>query len=124
MKDVKITKAVINERQELSVNILVKPEDYDKTEYHLLCKGKTDGYTYDMDITWCTLWKEDVEIKQKRKDLSFQMWLYEDRMQLWTWAATKALYSKYNIKSRTELTASQLDQEIDYHVKAWLDATQ
>lgn len=43
MQDTKITKAVINERKELSINILVKEWDYTLQEHELLRIAKIEG---------------------------------------------------------------------------------
>jgi hypothetical protein len=40
MQEVKITKAVLNERRELSVNLLIKEGDYTEVEAELLRQAK------------------------------------------------------------------------------------
>lgn len=113
MQDIKVTKSVINERQELQVSLLIKKWDYSKQEYHLLCNSKIDGGTLDMTITWLVEWVKSEERKQKLKDLAFQMGLYVENVQEDIQKVTQDLYDKYKIKSRTELSDSDLDIEIE-----------
>ena len=113
MKDIKITKSVINERQELQVSLLIKKWDYSKQEYHLLCNSKIEWGTLDMEITWLVNWEKNEERKQKLKYLAFQMGLYAENVQENIEKVTQDLYERYKIKSRTELSDSDLDIEIE-----------
>lgn len=42
LKDVKITKAIVNERRELQVNMIVKNEDYNEVTAELLRVAKIE----------------------------------------------------------------------------------
>lgn len=42
LKDTKITKAIINERRELQINMMVKNEDYDDITAELLRNAKIE----------------------------------------------------------------------------------
>ncbi len=115
MQDVKVTKSVINERQELAVSLLVKKWDYTKGEYHLLCNAKIQGDLLDFKIIWFEKWNETEERKQKLKDLYFNMKLYSDHIQEKLEIVEQELYAKYKIQSRTELSDSELDQELEFY---------
>ena len=73
MNDAKITKAIINEREELVCNILVKPWDFTEEEITMLRAGKTDWYTYSFNIVWYQTGDEEKQLKEKRKELNFKM---------------------------------------------------
>lgn len=124
MQDVKITKAIINEREEMVVNMLIKKWDFEKKEWKLLSNCKINWDTIDLQVTWLTPWSEDEEIKQKRKDLYFEMKAYANYMQESIELIEQQLYEKYNIESRKELTASQIDEEITSYRNEYLQVTQ
>lgn len=118
MQDVKITKSVINERQELQVSLLIKKWDYTKEEYHLLCNAKIDWGTLDFDIVGLTVGNETEERKRKLVDLYFNMRQYADNRQETIETVEKELHARHNgIKSRKELSDSELDSEIEYYSK-------
>lgn len=42
LQDVKITKAIVNERRELQVHLIVKPDDYDEATAEVLRLAKVE----------------------------------------------------------------------------------
>ena len=115
MYDCKITKSVINERQELQVSLLIKKWDYRKEEYHLLCNSKIDGGTLDFEITGLVQGNESKERKSKLAELYLEMSQYANARQESIDVISEELYKKYNIESRKELSDSELDSELEFY---------
>ena len=116
MKDCKITKSVINERQELQVSLLIKKWDYSKEEYHLLCNSKIDGSTLDFEITGLVQGNETKERKSKLAELYLEMNQYANSRQESIDVITQELYQRHNnIESRKELSDSELDSELEFY---------
>ena len=116
MKDIKITKSVINERQELQVSLLIKKWDYSKEEYHLLCNSKIDGGTLDFEITGLVQGNETKERKSKLAELYLEMSQYANARQESIDVITQELYQRHkNIESRKELSDSELDSELEFY---------
>ena len=116
MKDIKITKSVINERQELQISLLIKKWDYSKEEYHLLCNSKIDGGTLDFEITGLVQGNETKERKSKLAELYLEMSQYANARQESIDVITQELYKRHkNIESRKELSDSELDSELEFY---------
>ena len=119
MQEVKITKAILNERRELSVNLLIKEWDYTDIEAELLRQAKINWDLLDLQFTW--LVKEDPN-KNRRWNiarLAVLMTDYCKKLNKSLDEETQILYKRNNVKSRTDLTDSQLDSEIDTYL-VWL----
>ena len=119
MQEVKITKAILNERRELSVNLLIKEWDYTDIEAELLRQAKINWDLLDLAFTW--LVKEDPN-KNRRWNiarLAVLMTDYCKKLNKSLDEETQILYKRNNVKSRTDLTDSQLDSEIDTYL-VWL----
>lgn len=113
MQDIKICKAIINERRELSVNLLIKEWDYTEIQAELLRQCKLSGDTIDITIAGLVKADNDDEIKKARQVLGLTMQDYCRTFHYQQKEITEALYKKYKIKSRTELTLAQVQYEID-----------
>lgn len=111
LRDTKITKAVINERKELSINILVKEGDYSVQEHELLRIAKIEGNSIDWILEGFEKSDNEAEIKSHRQQLAMIMNEYSTKFHRPD--AVDDLYKKYKIKSRMELTLDQLQQEIE-----------
>jgi len=123
MQEVKITKAILNERKELQVNLLVKEWDYKETEAQLLRQSKINWDLLDISFTWLKQWNQDQERKSKLNQLALTMTTYSDKFWVKLEDLVNGLYKKYNIKSRKELTDSALDSEIESYkssIMSWL----
>ena len=120
MQEVKITKAVLNERRELSVNLLIKEGDYTEVEAELLRQAKINWDLLDLVFTW--LVKEDPNKNRKAnlQKLASVMSVYCDKTN-WNIEIEKGiLYKRNNVKSRSDLTDSQLDSEIETYI-TWIN---
>lgn len=118
LKDTKITKAIINERKELAINILIKEWDYTPEEHELLRMAKIEGNSIDWTLEG--FWKadNDEELKKARQQLWLVMTDYAMKFHKKPDDVTQELYAKYRINSRTELTLVQLQYEIDSYQTA------
>ena len=67
MQDIKITRCIVNERRELSVNLLIKEWDYSEIEAELLRQCKLSGDTIDMIISGLVNIDTEKEIKDYEK---------------------------------------------------------
>lgn len=113
LKDCKITKSQINEREELSLNILVKKWDYNDIELQLLRQAKIEGNTIDFDIIGFVKSDDETEIKEWRTKLWIIMSEYCKKFHYKEEDMINVLYGKYSIKSRTELSLNQLQYEYE-----------
>lgn len=113
MKDIKVTKCIINERRELSVNLLIKEWDYTEIEAELLRQCKLSGDTIDIVISWLVKADNEDEIKKARQILWLTMSDYCRQFHYKGEDVLEQLYKKYKIKSRTELTLEQIQNEIE-----------
>ena len=113
MKDIKVTKCIINERRELSINLLIKEWDYTEIGAELLRQCKLSGDTIDIVISWLVKADNEDEIKKARQILWLTMSDY-CKIFHYNWDyITQQMYKKYKIKSRTELTLEQIQNEIE-----------
>jgi hypothetical protein len=113
MKDIKVTKCIVNERRELSVNLLIKEWDYTEIEAELLRQCKLSGDTIDIVISGLVKADNEDEIKKARQILGLTMQDYCKAFHYIPDSINHALYQKYWVKSRTELTLEQIQNEID-----------
>jgi len=118
MQDTKITKAVINERKELSINILVKEWDYTLQEHELLRIAKIEGNSIDWELSGLVKSDQDDEIKSHRQQLALVMSDYATKFHKKPEEVNEELYKKYKVKSRTELTQVELQYEIESYKTA------
>jgi hypothetical protein len=122
MKDIKVTKCIVNERRELSVNLLIKEWDYTEIEAELLRQCKLSGDTIDILISGLVKADNEDEIKKARQVLWLTMQDYCKAFHYQEKDIAEALYRKYKIKSRTELTLEQVQNEIENYkisIRTW-----
>lgn len=115
MLDCKITKATVNESDELQLNIRVSPGNWTENERQILKDAKLKGNEVTLSIEGLNVpTKDETEqrIKDKRQILASSMDWYARETNQKLHDVTDKLYSRYGIKSRTELTESELDEEI------------
>lgn len=113
MKDIKVTKCIVNERRELSVNLLIKEWDYTEIEAELLRQCKLSGDTIDIVISGLVKADNEDELKKARQVLALTMEDYCRTFHYQIKDMEEALYRNYNIRSRTELTLSHIQYEIE-----------
>lgn len=119
MKDTKITKAVINERKELSLSILVKEWDYTSEELELLRQAKIEWNTLDFEIVWLKKSNWEEEMKEWRQKLALVMSDYCRKYWYKEEEEIERLYKKKKIKSRVELSIAELQEEYEKY-KEWI----
>lgn len=119
MQEVKVTKAILNERRELSVNLLIKEWDYTDIEAELLRQSKINWDLLDLQFTW--LVKEDPNKNRKAniQKLASLMSLYCEKTNWNIEKEKQEVYERNNVKSRSDLTDSQLDSEIETYL-TWI----
>lgn len=119
MQEVKVTKAILNERRELQVNLLIKEWDYTDIEAELLRQSKINWDLLDLQFTW--LVKEDPNKNRKAniQKLASLMSLYCEKFWNNINEEKLNLYTRNNVKSRSDLTDSQLDSEIEIYL-TWI----
>lgn len=119
MNEVKITKCIQNERRELSVNLLIKEWDYTDIEAELLRQSKINWDLLDLQFTW--LVKEDPNKNRKAniQKLASLMSLYCEKTNWNIEKEKQEVYERNNVKSRSDLTDSQLDSEIETYL-TWI----
>ena len=119
MKEIKISSFKLNSRDELSFRVLIKKEDYTLWERELIKNAEINWDLLDFDIIWLVNWDIEKVRKEKLQRLNGLMvtysewftWCFEDEKQ--------NVYLRNKIKSRKDLTDSQLDQEIEIYLN-WL----
>ena len=119
MQELKVTKAIINERKELVVWLLIKEWDYTEIEAELLRQSKNNWDLLDLQFTW--LVKEDINKNRKVNiaKLASIMSAYCEKFNKSIEDEKQYLYKRNNVKSRADLTDSQLDSEIETYL-VWL----
>ena len=119
MQEVKITKAILNERRELSVNLLIKEWDYTDLEAELLRQAKINWDLLDLHFTWLLKVDPNKNRKSNIAKLASIMSAYCDKFNKSIEDEKQCLYKRNNVKSRADLTDSQLDSEIETYL-VWL----
>lgn len=123
MKEIKFTKCIINERDEMICNFLCKKEDYTTQEWQLLKNAKNNWDLLDLTFTWLKEWNQDQERKSKLQQLAMNMTTYSDKFNVKLDLLTNLLYKKYDITSRRQLKDSDLDAEIEMYktsIMSWI----
>lgn len=120
LKDAKITKAIINERRELQVTLIVKSEDYDDVTAELLRNAKIEWNTLDFTITGLTLTESEQERKNRLQVLVMTMKEYASKFHIEEEMLKQNLYNRYDIRSRSELSLAEIDAEIESYKAAIL----
>jgi len=120
MQEVKITKAILNERRELSVNLLIKEWDYTDIEAELLRQAKINWDLLDLAFTWLIKEDPDKNRKANLQKLASVMSVYCEKTNWNIETEKQTLYKRNNVKSRSDLTDSQLDSEIETYI-TWIN---
>lgn len=121
MRDIKCTKAILNERRELVVSFVCKPGDFTETEALLLQNCKLNWDTLDVEFTWLTESRETENNVRCRKlqTLWAIMERYCESSGTTIDEEQERIYQKYLVWSRKQLSDEQLDFEIESY-KAWI----
>lgn len=113
MQEVKVSKAIINERKELQICLIVKESDFTNTEYELFRLAKINGDLLDLKATGLVNWKPNEELKKLRQKLALEIKTYSNKFHKKEEDIINELYIKYWVKSRSELMESELEEEIE-----------
>lgn len=113
MKEVKVNKAIVNESKQLVVSFVCKEGDYTGTELELLRQAKINGDLLDLEFTWLISWDKEEELREKRQQLGLSMKDYATKFWLKEQDVIDALYKKYKVKSRVNLTYEQLEESLE-----------
>lgn len=119
MQEIKISSFKLNSRDELSFRVLIKKDDYTLAERELIKNAEINGDLLDFEIIGLVNWDAEKVRKEKLQRLNGLMvsyswwlhWCFEDEKQ--------NVYLRNKVKSRKDLTDSQLDQEIEIYLN-WL----
>lgn len=120
MQEVKITKAILNERRELQVNLLIKEWDYSDTEAELLRQSKINWDLLDLKFIWLAKEDPNKNRKENLQKLATLMSVYCDKLNYNLEWEKGLLYKRNNVKSRSDLTNSQIDSEIELYYN-WIN---
>jgi hypothetical protein len=107
--------------KELRFAVIVKQGGYDTVGAEFISRAKDNGDELDIEVTGLQAIPESQkqdERAKKRSTLAYLMDLYADQAGLSKEHHLNTFYLKKGIKSRTELTDSQLDYEIDSYKTA------
>lgn len=107
----------IDSSQNLVFTIKVKKEDYTEAMTAFIFDTYNNGSTIDLQVVW--LEPKDNEIPKLRQRLALVMNEYAQKTKKPRESIENAIYTRYNVKSRTELTRQQLEECIEGYV-AWL----
>lgn len=112
MKDIRTSNLKINARNEISFKVLAKPWDYSLVELELLKNCEINWDMLDIEITWLVNWDTEKLRKEKLVKLNWLIDIFCKKSWNDMQAEIVTLYLRNRVQSRTELTDSQLDEEI------------
>lgn len=113
MKECKISTVRINERDELSFKVLVKREDYSDTEMQLMKNASVNWDLLDLSFSGLVSWDIQKQEKSNLARLNWVMSVYCDKANLNIEEEIKRLYTKYNVTTRKDISASDVESEIE-----------
>ena len=119
MQDIKIWWCKLNARDELVFKITCKAGDYTPAELQLIKNAEVNWDMLDLQFTWLTNWDQEKNRKDKIQKLVFLMQTYCEKSNSDIEQEKQNIYTRNKVKSRSELTISQLEYEIDLY-KTWL----
>ena len=119
MKDIKISNFKIDARELLTFKVTVKQWDYTQIDAQLLKNSENNWDLLDIEFSWLLKWDIDKFRKWKIQSLAYLMNTYCDKFHIDLEAEKTNLYVRNKVKSRTDLTDAQLDEEIKTY-KLWL----
>ena len=115
MQEVKINKAVLNERKELVVHLLIKEWDYTDTEAELLRQSKINWDLLDLKFTGLTSWDIEKHNKTNLVRLNWLMTTYCEKAWVSMQEQTDRVYLKYKVTSRRDISPSDIENEIEIY---------
>lgn len=119
IQDAQILSPSINASDELCFKLKLKKEDWDEQLKALIYLSYNEWKTLDLEIVWLQDQPEDV-MRKLRGDLGSLMSVYCTQAHIDSQEELNRLYERNNVSSRTDLTRSQLDEEIARY-RAWVE---
>lgn len=113
--EVELTAPSINSQDFLVFRVRVSPNDWDNDVKQAVYDAARNGTPLSCVMVGFQDDKVVDPLPKKRAHLAHVMKLYCEQQGLNEDQHTKSLYKKYKIQSRTELTETQLDKEIESH---------
>lgn len=113
LKDSGVFSPKIDSSQNLVFTIKVKKEDYTQWMQQFIFDCYNQWKTLDFEIVW--LKEETNELPKLRQRLAMVMREYKNKSNIDEDKLKESLYTKYNIKSRSELTRDQLEECIRFY---------
>ncbi len=114
LKDCWVFSPKIDASQNLCFTLKVKREDYTPAMMQFMFDCYNSGKSLDMQVVW--LEEKDTEIPKLRQRLALTMSEYAQKTNKPLESIENALYTRYNVKSRTELTRQQLEECIEGYI--------
>ena len=112
MQEVKITKCIVNERNEVQIYLLVKQWDYKASELELLKQAKINWDLLDLEFTGFVKGNETEQTKKNLWILDMYMKRFcEEFWEDYT-IHLKKFYEYNKIQSRTELAPEKVEEYI------------
>lgn len=112
-KDSAIYSPKIDSSQNLVFTIKVKREDYTEWMTAFIFNTYNKGSTIDLQVVW--LEEKDTEIPKLRQRLAMVMEEYSKKSKEPLESLKNSLYSRYKVKSRSELDRGQLEESIRFY---------
>ena len=119
MQEIKISGFKLNSRDELSFRVLIKKEDYTLGERELIKNAEINWDLLDFEVIWLVNWDIEKVRKEKLRRLNGLMVDYCFNNFIDIILEKERLYERNKVRSRKDLTDSQLDQEIEIYIN-WL----
>lgn len=113
LKDSGVFSPKIDSSQNLVFTIKVKREDHTPAMQQFIFDCYNQWKTLDFEIVW--LKEETNELPKLRQRLAMVMQEYKNKSNIDENKLKESLYTKYNIKSRSELTRDQLEECIRFY---------
>ena len=112
-KDSAIYSPKIDSSQNLVFTIKVKREDYTEWMTAFIFNTYNKGSTIGLQVVW--LEEKDTEIPKLRQRLAMVMEEYSKKSKEPLESLKNSLYSRYKVKSRSELDRGQLEESIRFY---------
>lgn len=119
MQELKITKAIVNERKELVVSFICKEWDYTEVDAELLRQAKNQWDLLDLEFKWFIRWDIEKQNKKNLVRLNLLMIDYCEKSNSNMEDECKKLYNTYTVKSRRDISPSHIEAEIECY-KMWI----
>lgn len=119
MQEVKINNTKINARNEISFKVTIKEWDYTVAERELLKQAEINWDMLDLNIVWLVNWDSEKQNKANLVKLNWIMMVYCDKSNTSMDIEKFKLYKKYKVSSRRDISASDVESEIESY-RVWL----